>query len=83
MSDKNRIKGIFGDEFATAGDKVRFLNKNGHEYQPRYAREAGLVEGELYTVAKEDVGRTLSTYELVEFPGKHFNTVMFDEVFES
>lgn len=77
---KRRIKGIFGDEFATTGDKVRFLNKHGHEYQPQAARDAGLVEGGIYTVRAEDIGRSSSTYELEEFPGRHFNTVMFEFV---
>jgi hypothetical protein len=66
--------------YAKKGDKVKFLNKNGHDHQPPNAVKAGLIEGEFYTVKSVDVGGYSSTVLLEEFPLLWFNTVMFDDV---
>ncbi len=65
---------------AKKGDKVVFLNENGHDWQPKEAREKhGLVEGNVYTVAKMEVHNFSSDVWLEEVPGIAFNTVMFED----
>lgn len=63
--------------YAKEGDKVVFLNENGYDHEPEYARECGLVEGETYTVECTEVGGWRTEVYLQEFPGKSFNSVMF------
>lgn len=65
--------------YASRGSKVSFLNKNGYDRDLTYANEAGLKEGEVYTVLETEVGSWSSSVSLLEFPGKSFNTVMFDD----
>ncbi|MEK3873685.1 MULTISPECIES: hypothetical protein [unclassified Paenibacillus] len=65
--------------YAQKGDKVRFLNKNGHDWEPEKARESGLVEGVVYTVEKTEVGGFHTDVYLQEFPGKPFNSVLFED----
>ncbi|WP_110933782.1 hypothetical protein [Paenibacillus bouchesdurhonensis] len=64
--------------YSQKGDRVRFLNKNGHDWEPERAREIGLVEGEIYTVERTDVGGWHTDVYLQEIPGYHFNSVMFE-----
>lgn len=61
------------------GRKVRFLNKNGRDYERESANQL-IKEGEILTVKEIFVGGSSSTVELMEYPGKEFNTVMFEDV---
>lgn len=63
--------------YAKQGDKVVFLNRNGHEWQRIDAAECGLIEGGVYTVDRVDVKSFSSTAYLTEVPEHGFNTVMF------
>ncbi|MNP43629.1 hypothetical protein D3C76_1374590 [compost metagenome] len=65
--------------YSQKGDRVRFLNKNGRDCEPERARKIGLVEGEVYTVECTDVGGFHTDVYLQEFPGKPFNSVMFED----
>lgn len=61
---------------AAAGEKVRFLAKNGMPYELKRALEQ-LDEGHILTVKRVKIGRSSSSYTFVELPGETFNTVMF------
>lgn len=63
------------------GRKVRFLNKNGTDWDLREA-QAFLKEGQVLTVKEIYVDRMMSMVEFVEIPGKRFNSVMFTDVEE-
>jgi hypothetical protein len=68
------------DIYSEEGTKVRFRNKGGYDSEPKNAVKARLVEGEIYTVNFTNVGGWSSDVILKEFPGRRFNTVMFEEV---
>ena len=68
------------DIYAKKGDKVIFLNRNGHDWQPKQAVEIGLVEGNAYTVDHTKVYSCSTDVYLEEFPGVSFNSVMFRDV---
>ena len=60
------------------GQKVRFLNKNGYEYQLEKAKEAFNVDDE-YTIKDCVVGMSSSYYKFEEVTGD-WNTVMFEVI---
>ena len=60
------------------GRKVRFLNDNGRDFEREIANQL-IEEGEILTVKEIFVGTYRSTVEFVEYPGKEFNTVMFED----
>ena len=64
------------------GRKVRYLNKNGYDGDRKYANKY-LTEGDILTVNEIRVGACSSDVELEEYPGKYFNTVMFEDVEEN
>lgn len=66
--------------YAKKGDKVRFLNKNGYDWEPKNAIDKGLVKGGIYTVQSVEVGGWMSYVTLKEFPLRSYNTVMFEDV---
>jgi hypothetical protein len=70
----------FGDRYVTdvppLGRKVRYLNKNGYDIERETANQY-FTENEILTIKEIYVGRSNSEVELVEFPNKKFNTVMF------
>jgi len=61
---------------AAPGSKVRFLNCHGHDWQ-REEAAAVLSTEQDYTLARLNVGDWSSTVELVEYPGRKWNHVMF------
>lgn len=61
------------------GDSVRFLPNGGRESEHRLA-ETMLIIGEVYTVKRLKVYGWSSDVILKEFPGKEFNTCMFENV---
>lgn len=63
---------------AKPGSRVRFVNFGGYDSDKEHARKY-LKAGESYTVKHVKVGNWSSTVEFEEFPGEHFNTVMFDD----
>ena len=66
------------DIYAHKGAKVYFLGKNGYDSQLKLAMEIFEVSQEL-TVNRIDVGGWSSSVEFQEYPGKWFNTVMFED----
>lgn len=62
----------------TIGNKVVFTCKSGEEQEKIKAKEI-LTFGEKYTINSFYMGKWHSTIELAEFPGKGFNTVMFND----
>ncbi len=75
MRERREIMNIY----SAPGTKVRFLNKNGYEYDLEHARKY-LNTNRIYTVRNIDVGGWSSTVYLEEVPGEYFNTVCFKEV---
>lgn len=67
------------DLYTPKGAKVMLTHpQNGYPHDYPYAKSCGVVDGEVYTVEAMSVGRSSSTVTLSEFPGKRFNTVLFD-----
>ena len=65
--------------YAKNGDKVKFLNKNGHDWQLEDANEF-MNEKDVLTVETTTAGDWSSTVVFKEHPGLQFNTVMFEDV---
>lgn len=68
------------DIYSEEGTKVKFVNHGGHDKEPENAVKAGLIPNGIYTVEKTDVQGWSTGVTLKEFPGKEFNSVMFEEV---
>lgn len=66
---------------AKDGSKVRFLNKNGYEFERNKAAEF-LVEGQVYTVDRVEIHNWHTDVWLKEVPGFRFNSVHFDDVLD-
>jgi len=60
------------------GTKMRFLDRNGYDYQLAEARELFDTKA-TYTVKNVEVGSWHHSFEFAEFPGQRFNGVMFEE----
>ena len=58
------------------GDRVVFMGRNGYNYELEEAKRC-LSIGGTYTIKRIDVHNWSSSIELLEIPGKYFNTVMF------
>lgn len=58
------------------GEKVRFINQNGYDYELSYAREH-MDEGHILTIKSVQIGDWRTFYEFEELPGKFYNSVMF------
>ena len=56
---------------------AKFLGKNGHDHELKEALEL-LEVGKDYEVSGGYIADWNSALTLAEFPGKFFNTVMFD-----
>lgn len=65
--------------YAKAGDKVRFLGKNGMDSERLNARLHGLTKGKVYEVIETHVSGWYTSVVLVGFPGR-YNSVMFEDV---
>ncbi len=66
------------DIYTKPGKKVKFLNKNGYDWQKEEAAKVLNTEDE-YTVVDIDIGGWMSDVYLEGFPHP-FNTVMFENV---
>ncbi len=64
--------------YAKPGDKVVFLDENGHDWQREEARKL-MKKYRVYTVDHTDVGGFHTDVYLKEFPDEFFNAVMFDD----
>jgi hypothetical protein len=62
--------------YARRGAKVRFLDRNGYDYQLETARRLLSKDG-VYTVDRTDVHSWYTYVYLIEFPGEAFNSAMF------
>jgi len=65
-------------EWPKAGDRMRFLSRNGYENELK-AAQAKIKEGEILTVSKFHLGGWHSSIEFEELTGR-FNSVMFEPV---
>ena len=72
MSNKLRLN-------APRGQQVRYTDQEGFESDRIHARKYLNAE-EIYTIDYIKVGSWNSTIYLKEWPGKGFNSVMFEEV---
>lgn len=78
VSSKTIIKmNNYMNIYSPYGTKVIFSAKGGYHNQIQEAIKTGLVVGSTYTVNCTKVDSFSSTVNLVEFPGKSFNTAMF------
>lgn len=66
------------DTFAKAGEKVRFLDRNGYDHELKAAQALFRV-GEELTVSDVQIGKWSSIY-VIEGQKGGFNTVMFEKV---
>lgn len=73
--DENQVMDIC----SKPGTKVKYLGKNGYEYQRKRA-DLFFQVGEILTVCYVDVARSSSEVCFDEYPGIFFNTVMFGKV---
>lgn len=64
--------------YAPSGHKVQFLDRNGYEHELTEARNV-FVKGQTLTVQKTNVGSFRTGVEFQEYPGKWFNSVMFED----
>jgi hypothetical protein len=75
--------GQFGERYLSTepplGRKVRYLNKNGWDYDKEYANKF-FKEGQVLTVKEIYVSRSSSEVEFIEYPDHRFNTVMFEDM---
>lgn len=69
----------FKSEESPAGRSVVFLSKNGRGIELEHAKTL-IAENRILTVKEIYVGRSSSTVEFEEFPGRKFNTVMFADL---
>lgn len=67
------------DIYAKTGAKVRYLAKNGYDHDAAEASKI-LQKDSIYTVESTTVHNWSSDVHLKEFPGKSFNSVMFEDV---
>lgn len=63
---------------APKGSKVRFLGKNGYDYELRRALES-LTESQVLTVKSASIGSWSSEYRFEEIDGT-WNTAMFERI---
>lgn len=77
-NEDGRVILAFGSVLAKAGDQVRYLDENGHEWEREMARKC-FAKGDLLTVERISVGRSSSKYYLAGIPSD-WNTVMFERV---
>ena len=64
--------------YAKAGHKVKFLNKNGYDHEPKTASEVLNTET-IYEVDYTEVGSWITYVKLKDIDGM-FNSVMFEDV---
>ena len=55
----------------------KYLDENGYERDPIYARQCGFVKGQMYEVEDADVGRCNSTVKFLGIEEYH-NSVLFE-----
>lgn len=64
------------DIYSPVGARIVFMGRNGRDAELESAKQS-LVIGGTYTVARIGVEDWSSDVELLEAPGRYFNTVMF------
>ena len=69
----------FKSDESPIGRQVVFLGKNGYEKELEQTKKL-FSENQILTVKEIYVGRSSSTVEFQELPGKEFNTVMFGDL---
>lgn len=67
------------DIYSEKGTKVVYTGQGGYDSDKEHAKKY-LTEGSLYTIHSTDVGSWHTWIQLEEFPGKTFNSVMFDNL---
>lgn len=74
MNEKRNICPV--DIYSKPGTPVVFMDYNGYEYDTRYAKEKGLVEGETYFLNYADIHSSSTDFTLEGIEG-YYNSVMF------
>lgn len=64
--------------YASRGHKVRFLDRNGYDNELTEARNL-FVKDQILTVDHTEVGSWRTSVVFEEYPGKYFNSVMFED----
>jgi hypothetical protein len=68
-----------GSDFPDVGDQVRFLGVNGYDFELAVALET-FAPNQILTVSDYSIGGWSSTLSFEEFPGKYWNSVMFERL---
>lgn len=76
--DMYRYGKRYKSEIPPKGRKVKYLDDNGYDADRKCANKL-MKKGDILTVHEIYVGCSSSDVEFEEFPGKHFNTVMFED----
>ncbi len=77
--EAEKSRSLTMDIYAKLGTSIRYLGVNGYDSDREYANKYLSVDS-IYTVKRTEVGNWSSSVELLEFPDKLFNTVLFSEV---
>lgn len=77
-TQQNKLKSEVMDIYSRPGTKVKFIGRNGHDYQLAKAKEI-FTEGQILTIKQIDVSNWSSSVQFEEVGG-WFNTVMFGRV---
>ncbi|WP_203334338.1 hypothetical protein [Planococcus beigongshangi] len=77
--DEYQLNKRFKSEESPAGRLVYFLAHNGYPSELEHAMSI-IPVNKVLTVKEIYVGRSSSTVEFKEYPGKRFNTVMFADI---
>ena len=64
------------DIYSPVGARIVFMGRNGRDAELESAKQSLVISG-TYTVARIGVGDSSSDVELLEAPGRYFNSVMF------
>lgn len=65
--------------YTIAGDKIKFIDENGHEDQREFAKK-NFPKGTILTIKEIDIDSWCSYVTVEEFPNLKFNTVMFEDI---
>ncbi|MEC0237734.1 hypothetical protein P4H71_25795 [Paenibacillus kribbensis] len=66
---------------AKKGNKVRYMDRGGYDKEREWDSKH-LVKGQAYTIDRVEIHQSSTTVYLDEVPGRGFNSVCFNDVFE-
>lgn len=79
QSSDSEDESIVADIYSPAGTKLVFLGENGYSAELLDALMV-LEKGKTYTLKASNIGHSYTDFELEEFPGQKWNSVMFSKV---